>query len=74
MRCKVIIAEQMFNDFESMRKRALLAQAKASRKAIQEQSEANGLDKISMEEIVADIKEYRQANRLFSPQLRVEGC
>jgi len=55
----VVIIEKEYNDLESARRKTLLERAKASRKAVQKQSEANGLDKIPMEEIVADIKAYR---------------
>ena len=59
----VIITEKEYNELDSARRKALLDQAKTSRKAIQERSEANGLNNVSMEEIVADIAEYRKEKR-----------
>ena len=58
-----VLSADEYNRLAETQKKVMLEDGKKSLQAIRERSAANGLDKISMDEIAADIEEYRREKR-----------
>jgi len=59
----VIITEQEYNELDSVRRLAILNNGRAALKAMQEESLRSDTSEMSIEDIVADVAEYRQGKR-----------